>query len=508
MKKFVYIFLLFMVQSVLKGQIAPFSIDSSFQSSIDFSDLYDGGKINDIFELNNKLYLTGTFYHFANGIHYRGHISLFHNGDFNNQFRGDFGNRSTTFFPINDTTFISCNGRSVWRVDTFGNSSNLNWFLNRKKTVRCGTTDYPYFFKDGSSLLSNPQGNNGGCGIISGQDTFPHRYIVKLDPQGNWDSTYTKDADSYPPLGFLAYDSNRLLVYGSTIYFKFYDNQAIDGLARIALDGEVDTTFKSPLSTVYANSYFRPIQVESDGSFFIIGRFLLAGDTSRFYHVVKLHSDGSIDSTFNFQNGIRDTSDIFGGGGYAMHVFTIAPTTDGGYLIGGDFRNYQGYTKIDIVKTDAFGNIEPQYFTGVGPDSSRAWPSLQIHAYVNKIIPSAQGGYYVVGNFLKWDGQRSQPIIRLHDITVGLNEVNNKNAPLIVFPNPTSNSFSFTIPNLKEEQINIKLYNSKGQEVYNLDTRHQQNKYNSIHIENFTQGIYYLKVQTNNQFYYSKILKQ
>src|SRR5690554_2278195 len=235
--------------------------------------------------------------------------------------------------------------------DTFGYGTGNQWRPNYVKTIKC-STGIPYFFSDGSSLFANGDDNWGvPCPIINPPDTFPGRHIIKLTPQGLWDSTFVPDANDAPD-GFFGYDSNRIIIYGTQHKFKVYDGVAVNAMCRIYLDGTIDTSFHSPLLDTNTFGIARPVFVDTDGSFFIIGRFLLK-DSSHYSSLAKIHKDGTLDTTFmNF--GAASNS-------FTAGVNDIAPTDDGGYLIGGDFTSYQGYFKNGIVKVDSNGKVEPQY---------------------------------------------------------------------------------------------------------------------------------------------------
>ena len=84
---------------------------------------------------------------------------------------------------------------------------------------------------------------------------------------------------------------------------------------------------------------------------------------TQYHTLVRLNPDGSLDSTFMNFSGPIDTNNFY------VVTFPIAPTDDGGYLVGGTFNSYQGYPKPSIAKIDSSGAVEPQYFTSGGPDS-------------------------------------------------------------------------------------------------------------------------------------------
>jgi len=406
----------------------------------------------------------------------------------------------------NDSLLINGDGDYVLK-DTNGNVWNWNWRLNYLKTVYCATGRF-YVYQDGSTLFGNSGGRNGqACDIINPPDTFPGRHIVKVNPQGLWDSTFIGIAN-FAPRGFLPYDSNRLLVYGQPFQLTHYNGVQVDGLFRIYLDGTLDTTFSSPISTVVASNFFNPHLVESNGKFFLSGSFLLKGQT-QYHTLVRLNPNGSLDSSFMNFSGPIDTNNFYAG------TSPIAPTDDGGYLVGGTFNSYQGYPKSSIAKIDSSGAVEPQYFTTGGPDSSIILGAN--YPLVEFIYKSKFGGYYVGGDFLKWDGQPSQPLVRLTDLVIGLDENGRPTelkSEVSVFPNPTKG-----IVNIEssEEIERVEVYDLMGSRYNFLShrvSRKNEGMYRSVNkkildLANFEPGIYFLKVVLDNgQVVSKKLIKQ
>jgi hypothetical protein len=374
--------------------------------------------------------------------------SVTRSGGRNYNFSSTFSQGGVVDF-YNDSLLINGDGDYTLK-DTNGNVWNWNWRLNYAKTVKCRTGRF-YVYKDGSTLFGNRGGGNGqACPIINPPDTFPGRHIVKVNPQGLWDSTFIGVANA-APRGFLPYDSNRLLVYGNPFQLTHYNGVQIDGLFRIYLDGTLDTTFSSPMSTVVASNFFNPHLVESSGKFFLSGSFLLKGQT-QYHTLVRLNPDGSLDPTFMNFSGPIDTNNFFSG------TAPIAPTDDGGYLVGGTFNSYQGFPRPGIAKIDSSGAVDPAYFNTGGPDSSIAlglgYPEIY---FIHK---SKFGGYYVGGDFLKWDGQPSQPLVRLNGLVTGVEEApfgSAQGASVAVYPNPSNGIFTV------KSEVGI-----KGVEVYDL----------------------------------------
>lgn len=259
------ILLFFILGQVLPATAQSFQLDPSFQPFFDIR-TQNSPYLGSMVELpSGNIIFAGSFDITNSGVFYRNVGSTTRTGSPNYNFSSNGGGGVVDFY--NDSILINGDYCSYGLKDTNGNVWNVNWRLNYLKTVKCRTGGF-YMYQDGSALYGNSGGRNGqACDIINPPDTFPGRHIVKVNPQGLWDSTFIGIAN-FAPRGFLPYDSNRLLVYGQPFQLTHYNGVQVDGLFRIYLDGTLDTTFSSPMSTVVASNFFNPQLVESNGKFF------------------------------------------------------------------------------------------------------------------------------------------------------------------------------------------------------------------------------------------------
>jgi hypothetical protein len=490
-----------------------FVIDSSFQP---FFDIRNSGSasITDLHEVNsNNVILVGRFdFYQPAGTHHDGITNIIRNGNRKTSFQPNqaLGNPTLISEYINSKLVITGSNIDKIQIDTNGLIQDWAWSVNSRKTVQC-FTGIPYFFPDGSSLFGN--GNIGGpCPIINSPDTFPGKHLIKVDPNGLWDSIFTGIANREPNR-IVQYDSNRLFIIGFPTDLTHYNGMPINGMCRIFMDGTLDTTFTSPVldpPNAPVKSDIRVSEIQADGSFFMHGGFWLPGQTD-LKHLVKVKADGRIDSSFNNFNGAVDSTY-----GYLFVVInSIVKADDGGYVVGGGFNKYQGFIKNDLVKLDSLGNVEPQYFTSIGPDSSAANGSL--FSYVYGVEKSKFGGYYVFGDFLKWDGQPSQPIVRITGLggTVGVGEIGLRAEPrsdILVYPNPSNGIFTIEsevgINKVEVYSLDGKLHpefffvhfdtNSASPNPLSVQKKSNEGRNFQLDLTNSPKGIYFLKVELKN----------
>ena len=301
--------------------------------------------INSAYEDPNsgRLYLAGNFVSTHMGARFEGIVTYDSVGDLSFPFSFGGGSTSASVGEVWPTglneLYVHRSGIGAF-IDTTGSviSSSSNWRINGIRSVAC-SGGRPFIFSDGSSLFANGRDNSGkACKIIQGTDTFPGRHIIKLTPQGLWDSTFNHDATYGEPEGFVRYDSNRIIIYGDPLRFSHYDSIPIEGMCRIYLDGTLDTTFSSPINPNFFWGSYQPESIDSLGRFFITGNVYLKGDNFK-TPLVRILSNGNVDTTFQYRNGAVDITN----GNQVTGA--IALTADKGYLLGGYFTHYQGVQK-------------------------------------------------------------------------------------------------------------------------------------------------------------------
>ena len=82
----------------------------------------------------------------------------------------------------------------------------------------------------------------------------------------------------------------------------------------------------------------------SDNKYLVVGNFTGYDGTS-INRMVRLNTDGTIDGTFNI------------GTGFNADVDDVIETSDGKYLVGGSFTQYNGDGHNRIIKLDTDGSV-------------------------------------------------------------------------------------------------------------------------------------------------------
>lgn len=124
--------------------------------------------------------------------------------------------------------------------------------------------------------------------------------------------------------------------------FTRYENTAVGRVAKLTPDGKIDTTFKCPIG---ANSAVTSVAVQPDGKVLIGGAFSAYNNVGRKY-LARINTDGSLDTSFKI------------GTGFNNRVYSIAVQSDGKLLIGGWFTTYNGTTANRIIRLESNGSID------------------------------------------------------------------------------------------------------------------------------------------------------
>ncbi len=177
--------------------------------------------------------------------------------------------------------------------------------------------------------------------------------------------------------------------------FNSYDGTSINGIARLNIDGSLDTSFDpgdGVMGFVTGQQYHvYDIAVQSDGKIILVGAFHNYDNTPR-DRIVRLNSDGSIDISFDPNDGADS------------EVRTIAILPDGDILIGGSFTRYYNTSNSPyIARINPDGTKDNGFTPGTGASSA-----------INSLHVQADGKILIGGDFTSYDGNDRNGVARLN----------------------------------------------------------------------------------------------
>lgn len=198
------------------------------------------------------------------------------------------------------------------------------------------------------SIVIQPDGKlivGGWFQAYNGQSV---NYLVRLNSDGSLDNTFnTGSGPNNHVESVLLLASGKVLVGGK---FSEYDGNTVNGLVRLNSNGSIDNTFNAGTALgagVGSNTYIRKMLVTSNGDILVAGKFMTFNGQSR-VNIALLDADGVLDSGFDSSTGTA-----LGGNASASEIMAIYQQSDGKFLVGGLFDEYQSGPANYVVRLNA-----------------------------------------------------------------------------------------------------------------------------------------------------------
>jgi uncharacterized delta-60 repeat protein len=284
--------------------------------------------------------------------------------------------------------------------------------LNSDGTVDTAfSPGYSGFLSSYSSLRSISPANDGSGDIYVGgkftnyEGTDSNR-LIRLNSDGTVDESFNVGSgfdDQVNSISPASDGSGDLYVGGA---FTTYNGTSSNELIRLNSDGTVDTAFNVGSGFSGAIGWWGYHGVESisaatdgSGDLYVGGAFATYNGTGS-NRLIRLNSDGTADAAFNFE-----------GSGFDGMVISISPATDGSgdLYVGGAFATYNGTSSNDLIRLNSDGTVDAAFNVGDG----FTYPT---RASVNSISQASDGSgdLYVGGDFATYNGTDSNGLIRLN----------------------------------------------------------------------------------------------
>ncbi|MCC6840036.1 MAG: T9SS type A sorting domain-containing protein [Flavobacteriales bacterium] len=189
------------------------------------------------------------------------------------------------------------------------------------------------------------------------------------------------------------YPDGKTLIGGQ---FNAYNGIVCPGLTRVFASGAMDMGF---IPEIGSFSIIENVIVQPDG------RILISGDLYSQYlppftywaGLARLHSDGSLDTTFGFGTGATTGSGIS----------SMALQPDGKILIAGGFNFYNGTPCNSIARLNNDGSLDTSFNSGAGVGNN---PGVSILA----MVLQPDGKIVIGGEFDSYDGTVRNGTARLN----------------------------------------------------------------------------------------------
>jgi uncharacterized delta-60 repeat protein len=256
--------------------------------------------------------------------------------------------------------FTTYNGISKNRIVRL----NIDGSIDTTFNIGTGANDILYAVKiqaDGKILV---------LGRFTSFNGNSKNNIVRLNVDGTIDSTFNlTTGTNYTINSCVIQSDGKILIAG---YFTLVNGVARNRIARLNIDGTLDTTFTSNIAV---NSYIKTVCLQSDGKIIIGGNFTSYNGTSVNY-IARLNPDSTLDTTFNV------------GTGFDSYVNSIIIQADGKLVIGGNFYSYNSTDCKRIARLNIDGSIDSAFSLNAGTDTA-----------VNSIAIQSNGKILLGGTF-------------------------------------------------------------------------------------------------------------
>ena len=280
-----------------------------------------------------------------------------------------------------------------WQIkpDAWCYGQTIQGWLHVKGNQEDGNPDPAFVLGSGpngrvNAIAIHPNGKSLIAGDFSSYNGTSVKNIARLNSDGSLDSTFdpgvgvATTGGSTPKVYTVAVysdgnDKGKVLIGG---HFESYNGTPRTYIVRLNSDGSLDTTF-TPGMEINADIY--KIVIQADGKILVGGAGILR----------RLNSNGSLDLTFtgSTDNSVRDIA---------------VQSSDGKVIIGGNFSKVNETNRAGIARLNSDGSLD----TTLNPGSGTG-------AYgVASIALDADGKVLIGGNFTSYNGASRNKVARLN----------------------------------------------------------------------------------------------
>ena len=338
------------------------TIDNTFSVGTGFDLTNNQDAIQTISVQNDGKILVGGQFTSYNGTSRSGIIRLNSNGTVDNGF-----NIGPGFDGVVLTIKAQPNGNIL-----VGGGFNTYNGVSYNGIVRLnsdGTTDSTFVVGTGFSggvpyeIVIQPNGKIlVGGNFTSYNGTNFNGGVARLNSDGSADTTIqvTTNPNLQGYIYTLGLQTDGKILIGGT--FNFYFNLSRNRLVRLNSDATIDNTFN--IGDGFDQTV-EVIKVQYDGKILVGGSFTEYNRTS-FNKIIRLNVDGTVDSSFTI------------GTGFSNSVFDLKIQDDGKIIVIGQFNSYNGTSCNGIVRLNSDGSVDSGFTIGTGLNFTTAYPPQAI----------------------------------------------------------------------------------------------------------------------------------
>ena len=209
----------------------------------------------------------------------------------------------------------------------------------------------------------------------------PNHYVARLNLDGSLDTTFNVGQGPSGSVQCVAIQTDGKIVIGGS--FNGVDGVGRFGVARLRNDGSLDTSFIPPTTETIADA----LAVQSDGR-------VLVGGQGLPNFVERLNADGSFDTNFNVGIGANSS------------VLALGVQPNGQILVGGAFSSFNGTNLLSLARLNADGSLDSNFNPALSMGGGDQW--------VKCLALMPNGQIVVGGDFQTVNGYTHQGVARLN----------------------------------------------------------------------------------------------
>ncbi|MEN9301921.1 MAG: hypothetical protein RL264_350 [Bacteroidota bacterium] len=237
--------------------------------------------------------------------------------------------------------FTNYNGTEIYKIARLNIDGTLDTSFNPNSVF----TNLVYGSINSLALQSD------GKIVVGGNFTFVNNslsWFIRLNTDGTLDNNFNIGTSADYTVRNVCIQPNGKIILGGE--FRNFNNVINNYIARINIDGSLDSTFNLPSG---ANSWVGTILTQADGKIIIGGDFTSFNGFFR-KRIARLNPNGSLDYSFN------------PGDGFNGYIRTIKLQIDGKIIVVGDFSKYDGITTSEIIRLNPDGSRDYSFNPEIG----------------------------------------------------------------------------------------------------------------------------------------------
>ncbi|PBJ10952.1 T9SS sorting signal type C domain-containing protein [Flavobacterium sp. ACN6] len=239
-----------------------------------------------------------------------------------------------------------------------GNFKKFNQMLVSKITclLEDGSIDTSFITDNtgANNLVKTTTLQADGKVILGGNFTryndIPNNRIARIFANGQIDNSFLIGEGFNGQVYSLAIQHDQKIIAAGN--FTKFNGSSVSTcrIIRLLPDGSKDPSFNTGSG---ADGIIETVVLQADGKILAGGHFKIFNNLP-FAGLVRLNQDGSVDLSFNIQNG------------FDKNVYTIALQADQKIIVGGSFLTFNGISQKKILRLNSNGGLDTSFESGIG----------------------------------------------------------------------------------------------------------------------------------------------